>query len=139
MRDKIEKTLEREQIPFCFLERAQFSKFYSDRETNDGEYNYSKCFTSSCHELYQGKLFPCSGIIAYQKMNEQFSMDYCLQEGKDYFDIYEEGIDTWRMVEQLEHAVPACRYCDMRNMQLFQWETTKGEAKVEDYIVNEDI
>lgn len=68
-------------------------------------------------------------------MNEQFGMHYCLQEGKDYFNLYEE-MDAWKTAEQLKNAVPACRYCDMRNMQVFQWETAKGKVNIEDYIVN---
>ncbi len=135
MQEEIESVLNQEEIPYCFLERSDFSKFYSLSDSNDGAYNFQNCFTSSCHELYQGKLAMCSGVIAFDKMNHQFRTEYQLQEGKDYFDIHKADLDVWNVMELLAKPIPACRYCNMAQMEDFPWAAVGNHAALEDYIV----
>lgn len=136
MQEEIETVLQREGIPYCFLERSDFSKFYSLSDSNDKDYNFQNCFTHACHELYQGKLSMCSGVIAFDKMNQQFHTAYQLEEGKDYYDIHAKDFDAFHVMELLEQPIPACRYCDMAKMQSFSWGTAGNHARLEDYIVD---
>ena len=77
----------------------------------------------------------CSGVIAFDKMNHQFRTEYQLQEGKDYFDIHKADLDVWNVMELLAKPIPACRYCNMAQMEEFAWAAAGNHAVLEDYIV----
>lgn len=135
MLSKIKAILEMYHLDNVTLEREKFYKFYTLSPTNDMTKSYKRCMTSGCHEVYKGKILPCSAAIAFHKFNEQFGTEYQIVEGKDYFNLYETDLDSWDLVKKLNVPIPICKYCSDSKTEAFDWESVKASSKLNDYIL----
>ncbi len=132
--DKINERLSQFNIPYTYLKRSEFFKFYTLEPTHQMDLNYDMCPTSGCWEVYRGKIMRCSGAIAFKKLNKQFGTDYQVINNIDWFSIHDEQIDGFKLKEELCHASAICKYCDLERMKIFEWGSG-GNPKLEDYTV----
>lgn len=137
MYKQIEEKLQKYRIDAATLEREEFFKFYTLDATNDKNVSYQKCFTAACREVYKGRISNCSGVIAFEKMNCQFGTEYKMIPGEDYIEIHDEKLTGWDIMDVLDRPTNACKYCDLENMQRFEWSTEGKNLCIEDYIVRE--
>ena len=69
--------------------------------------------------------------------NERYSNLIVVDE-KDTIDIYEEGLDGYKLLEYLQSQPPFCRYCAFKEEQeYFAWEISK-EPRMEDWVLTEE-
>lgn len=137
MLDKIDMRLKEDDINYYVLPRDEFYKFYTLKPDNDPVENHSACPSCACWELYHGRFMKCSAVLAFEKMNRQFGTAYLVKKDEDWFDIYDEKIDTKTIYAKCLHSSQMCRYCDLSRMEKFPWECGQKE-KLSDYILNLD-
>ncbi|MGN0327444.1 MAG: radical SAM protein [Lachnospira sp.] len=135
--DKIDALLKENGIEYTILKREQFAKYYTITPTNDSVHNFEECFASRCRELYNGKLLRCSAVIAFDKLNDKYGTNYVTCEDEDWFDIYKADADGWSIKEKLDQASNICRYCNIDNTELFDWDYADRGEGLKDYLVNE--
>lgn len=134
MMDAIEICLKREGIEYYVLPRNDFYKFYTVDKSNDAEASHAACPSSGCRELYRGRFLKCSAVIAFERFNQQFKTRYVTKKNEDYFDIHDENLDGWKIVQKLNQAVSCCGYCNTKSVRKFPWANGK-KAMLEDYIL----
>lgn len=64
-------------------------------------------------------------------------MDYEIIEGEDWADIHKEDANAFELKKLLESPSRACAYCDVENMEKFEWNQTSGKGDYRDFIVGE--
>ncbi|MCR5669033.1 MAG: radical SAM protein [Lachnospiraceae bacterium] len=136
MAEKIECVLKKYHLPYTFLHRPEFFKFYTKAPIHQMIQNYENCPTSGCWEVYRGKIMRCSAVIAYQKLNKQFGTKYDIVENVDWFDLYSDEWDGVNLKKALNHASHACKYCDLENKEMFDWHNG-GKPELSDYVLSE--
>lgn len=136
MLDEIDRILRSNGLEYTVLKRETFLKYYTMEPDNAMEENYINCIASSCREVYRGRLLKCSAVIAFEKFNEQFGTQYQTKEKEDWFNLYDAGMDAWKMKEILDHGSGICKYCDVEHMQEFEWDYAGSDASVTDYILD---
>ena len=78
----------------------------------------------------------CSGIIAFEKLNNKYNAGYNIFEGDDWFDIHNPNADAWEIKRKLDEPSKACKYCDIENIVVFDWDyASNGNGGIEDYII----
>ncbi|MBQ1735660.1 MAG: radical SAM protein [Lachnospiraceae bacterium] len=135
--ERIEAKLHQYGLPYTFLHRPEFFKFYSIEPSHQMIENYNLCPTSGCWEVYRGKIMRCSATIAFEKLNKQFGTEYQLVENVDWFDLYESGLDAFQLKKALSHAAHICKYCDLNHIEEFEWHNG-GIPELKDYVL-EDV
>lgn len=133
--DRIDSILKDKGIVYTILKRDKFLKYYTDKPINDMKNSYDKCIASGCYELYRGRLFTCSGIIAFEHFNELFDMNYEIKENVDWSDIHKPDADGFAIKKLLESPSPICKYCDVDNMQEFYWDYST-DCKMADFLLS---
>ena len=74
----------------------------------------------TCHELRDGKLYPCSQIARAESLNEAFGLNLKITNN-DYVDIY--GDYTLAQIESAMRNTPDyCKYCKVK-----EWNTPVGK------------
>ena len=132
--NEIEAVLQKNGIAYFVLRREEFYKFYTLEPKNDPQESHAACPSSGCRELYRGRLAKCSAVLAFERMNKQFGTTYAVSCHKDYFSIHDEDLTGWDILQCMDDAVPACRYCDTLHMQKFPWQNGQPE-KLSDYVL----
>lgn len=132
---KISACLQEFQIEHCFMPRDQFYKFYTQKPVNDAEASHDACPTCGCREVHCGRLVKCSAILAFERMNKQFGTHYETHEGEEWFDLHNMSLTGWDILQKLDGAVSACRYCDMQHKEFFSW-TPGTKEQLEDYVLD---
>lgn len=133
--DKIDVLLKNSGINYTILKRDVFSKYYTLECDGNKTSNFEDCIASGCRELYNGKLMRCSGVIAFEKLNEQFGADYKIKEEHDWYDIHRDDIDAWDLKKKIDHASDACGYCNIEKMEEFEWDYAGNQPGIGDYVV----
>lgn len=131
---QINERLSELDLPYTYLRRPEFFKFYTLEPIHNMRENYELCPTSGCWEVYRGKIMRCSATIAYGKLNKQFGTEYQVVENVDWFSLYDEQWDGEKIKRALNHASHICKYCDLENTCKFEW-FNGGKPKIEDYIL----
>lgn len=134
--DKIDWTLKEKGISYVILKRDEFVKYYTDQPNNNMQKSFERCIASGCHEVYRGKLSTCSAAIAFEKFNEFFGTKYKITENEDWFNIHNSEIDIWNVLEKLETPSYICKYCSDSKTESFEWDYSKKEIFLEDFLVN---
>ncbi|MCR4675206.1 MAG: radical SAM protein [Lachnospiraceae bacterium] len=134
MEKQINETLSQAGLPYTYLNRPEFFKFYTLEPIHAMRENFDLCPTSGCWEVYRGKIMRCSAVIAVEKLNKQFGTEYQVVENVDWFSLYDDQWDGIKLKNALSHASHCCKYCDLNNKEMFEW-FNGGEPKLEDYIL----
>lgn len=135
--DKIEEKLRDNGLHYTVLKRDKFSKYYSLRKNNSKDSSFADCIASGCRELYKGRLMRCSAVIAFEKFNEMFGTKFLTEKREDWFDIHENGINGWDIMKQLDKASQICSYCNVKEMEEFEWDYAGNEVSLKDYILKD--
>ena len=77
----------------------------------------------------------CSAILAFERMNKQFGTHYETHENEEWFDLHDKTLTGRKILQKLDEAVSACRYCDIERKQVFPWVPGKEET-LADYVVD---
>lgn len=86
----------------------------NDKKDQDKCYNYERCYQRwRCISLKDGKIYPCTCIPNIYHFNKYFNKNIQVTE-KDYINIYD-VTDIKQIEEFLNHEVPFCAYCDLKN------------------------
>lgn len=134
--DRIDKCLSKNNVDYTILKREEFAKYYTLSPQNNPKKNFDMCFASRCRELYNGKLMRCSGIIAFEKLNRKYNVHYQIIEDDDWFDIHKDNVDAWEIKRKLDQPSNACKYCDIDNTEMFEWDYAyNGNGEIKDYII----
>lgn len=104
-----------------------FAKYGMDETgSQDKEESHNNCelWTEyyTCHELREGKLYPCSQIARAAVLNKRFGTNFKVTEN-DYIDIYKHNLTE--IEEFLKHPVDFCKYCKTKS-----WDNNVGTWKL---------
>lgn len=80
---------------------------------------------NNCINLHHGRLYPCSFAPFVHHFSERFGKNIAITDA-DSIDIYgNETADS--ILQKLTEAIPACRYCNMKNSarRKFKWGITE--------------
>lgn len=135
MLDKIDLLLNQNHLNYTVLKREKFSKYYTKNKDKNKDISFMLCPASGCRELYKGRLLRCSGVIAYEKFNQQFKTTYETRENEDWFYIHNENIDPWEVTKKLDSASSICSYCDINRLEEFDWDYAGKNVTINDYVL----
>ncbi|MCR5595683.1 MAG: radical SAM protein [Lachnospiraceae bacterium] len=80
---------------------------------------YKACPSSHCNYLYDGHISTCVMPQVIEIFNKKYGLD--IQPGEqDVIDIYEDGLDGYKLMERLKSPMDICRYCDVQS-RFYQW------------------
>lgn len=84
--------------------------------------------------VYNGRMAGCSYPLYIDVFNEKYSNPIVVDE-KDTIDIYQEGIDGYKILDFLNSPTPFCKYCAYEDeREEYKWEISR-EPKMEDWII----
>ena len=93
--------------------------------------NFSKCSSSPCVALREGKIYSCYKPSLAIWVNNHFGYDFKVSE-KDYLDIYKVK-DKDEILDFICKPMPFCRYCDLDSMQFgIKWGISR--KKIEEWM-----
>jgi MoaA/NifB/PqqE/SkfB family radical SAM enzyme len=101
----------------------------NDKGDQDKYFNYEHCYQRwRCMSLKDGKLYPCTCIPNVYHFNKYFNKNIPVTD-KDYIDIFK--VQNVKEIEEfLNHEVPFCSYCNVRNRTNGKpWAVTKFELE----------
>lgn len=135
--DNIESILQESNITYKFTQDGQFTNFYKysmdEQGTQVPEESHTHCDlwcgTYTCHELRDGKLYPCSQIARCNILNDKF--------GTDFKDTVVDSITirshTLQEIEEfLKKPVLFCRYCKTKEWpvnNMGKYKPSKGDKE----------
>ena len=93
-----------------------------------GKQNIIKSFilcsqANNCHQLKDGKIFPCSTAAYIEHFNKAFGVSLS-QTDKDSLDIFRDDIEAQDVLNFLSQPVPFCRYCSRDKFTLASWRAS---------------
>lgn len=119
--DKIKKVCEEYSITYCIsAKKEEFFKQMSSLGNTDIEQSYKTCISNKCHFLRDGKIAVCSMPLLIDKFNNVFSGNFKVVP-RDTIDLYDELLNSWKVLENLESPIPMCRYCKEYSVK-FEWD-----------------
>lgn len=100
----------------------------NDKKDQDINYNFNHCYqVHKCISLKHGKIYPCTCIPNVYHFNKFFNKNLEVS-AKDCIDIYRNNKEA--IEEFLNHPVPFCAYCNVKNRTGGKpWATTKFDIK----------
>lgn len=100
----------------------------NDKKDQDINYNFKHCYqVHKCISLKQGKIYPCTCIPNAYHFNKFFNKNLEVTD-KDYIDIYQNEKEA--IEEFLNHPVPFCAYCNVKNRTGGKpWAVSKFDIK----------
>ena len=135
MLNRIDEILKQHGVDYTVLKREEFAKYYTLNPDNDADESFRDCIASGCREVYRGKLLRCSGVIAFEKLNQKYGTHYNIVPD-DWFDIHNESIDAWEIKKKLDESSNACKYCNVNEIQFFEWDYANNGNGLNDYIID---
>lgn len=135
MLNRIDDILKQHGVDYTVLKIEEFAKYYTLNPDNDEDESFRDCIASGCREVYRGKLLRCSGVIAFEKLNHKYGTHYNIVSD-DWFDIHNESIDVWEIKNKLDEPSNACKYCNVNNIEYFQWDYANKGRGLNDYVLD---
>lgn len=90
--------------------------------------NFSRCDSSVCDTLRDGKMYSCYKSYCIKFFNEYYKMDFKVSE-MDFKDIYNTK-DLDELLDFMCSPTPFCRYCDLNNSKFgIPWGISKKDIK----------
>ena len=128
--DEMVNLLEEYKIVHKFCQNnnlIQFAKYGMDETgSQDKEESHNNCELwkeyYTCHELREGKLYPCSQIARATVLNKRFGTNFKVTDN-DYINIYKHNLAE--IEEFLKHPVDFCKYCKTKS-----WNNNVGTWKL---------
>lgn len=115
--------------------KSFFASLKSDVNYNTNvERIFSSCISKTCYFLKDKRLYPCPlGILLYE--NRDFLELDISKEAvmSNSFDLIEGDESGWDILKKLFYPNGFCKYCT--EQRVFAWDTSRGEAKKEDWMV----
>lgn len=139
MINKIDEVIKKHDMPYVILNRDKFLKYYTLKPENDMRKSYEKCIASGCYELYCGKMSTCSGVIAFEKLNNMFGCKYKVRENEDWIDIHNENLDGFAVKEFLERPSYCCKYCDFDRIEEFEWDYASINPDISEHVIDYEV
>lgn len=99
---------------------TQFFNIINPAGDSDGEEEFAKCVSRSCHFLENGKMSVCVIPILNKKYKDIIDKRISLYE-EDIIDIYDEALDGFKLNQFLSQAANLCRFCDNTHKKWFDW------------------
>lgn len=135
--DRIAKFISCHRIVYSVRPVEKFCNFRRMNHRSDIKKAWDSCVMNSCTNYKGGILCGCSMIEAFEKMNMQFNMGYCMKKDEDYFDLYETECNIHTIIKSFCIPKHMCGYCDDKPPTWFGWSLPEGEISVYDYVVDE--
>lgn len=137
-RENIERILMGAGISFRSIPCKNFTKWLTGRDDSDPQKAWENCGApSKCRNLRGGILSKCSVVERMRKLTEQFGLEFNLQKGEDYIDIYEDEYNINKILETFSKPSNICKYC-AEGKRWFPWQPANGKSKLSDYIIGAD-
>lgn len=111
--------------------KENFGKTLNLKGDSDPVRSFYKCPRRHCSFLDRGKIAACCQPFTIHYFNEYFGENLIENEG---IDLYEDGLDGWKVAERLFSPMESCRYCT--DEVSFEWETTRAPFHKEDWCVD---
>lgn len=132
--DKILGVLNREGIPYGKVSEqlSEFRKSLMLTPINDPVKSTKICQSSHCHFLRNGMISKCPLPLLIDDFNNAYGCDI---KSDAIYNIYEEWTGA-ELREMLEGYIDMCKYCPDREA-FIPWQRTNGDARKEDWVVEE--
>lgn len=107
-----------------------FSKYINPKGDTDKNQIFFDCVRRNCTFLDKGKIAACCQPFTVHYFNDYFQENLPENEG---IDLYEAGLDGWKIQKRLITPMDSCRYC--ANDVPFEWEPSYAPFSKEDWCV----
>lgn len=107
-----------------------FSKYINPKGDTDKNQIFFDCVRRNCTFLDKGKIAACCQPFTVHYFNDYFQENLPENEG---IDLYETGLDGWKIQKRLITPMNSCRYC--ANDVPFEWEPSYAPFSKEDWCI----
>ena len=98
--------------------------------SSNARLNFGLCVrANSCIALSHGRLYTCTFAPNIHHFNKKFGTNIEITPA-DYVDIYS-GLSAGEILQKMSEAIPACRWCNLRNKDVrpVEWGITQGKIE----------
>lgn len=128
----IKKLVEKGIRFYVSPEKTEFLKIFSFAE-QDVDKTRSKCPSTKCHYLQEGKLYGCGVPITMRRLSKIVNLPWCEEEiGCDIYGTE----DGWDMRRKLDNAFSTCKHCTA-DMEPITWKNVGKDVDITDWFVDE--
>ncbi len=113
------------------LEKESFAKHININGDSDEKVIFNQCMRKNCTFLSKGMLAACCTPFLNKYFNERYNEKLPEMNRNDCIDIYEPGIDGWKIKDRLIQPMESCRYCG--EDEAFKWGISKEPIKKSDW------
>lgn len=110
--------------------KENFSKYLNTKGNSNPDEIFLQCIRRNCTFLEKGRMAACCQPFLIHYFNEYFGEHIPEGEG---IDLYEKGLDGWKIQKCLTTPMDSCRYCTYDKS--FEWEPSKAPYSKNDWCV----
>lgn len=115
------------------LEKESFSKHININGDSDKDKIFNQCMRRNCTFLSKGMMAACCTPFVNKYFNERYGEHLPELCKSDCIDLYEAGLDGWKIKERLIQPMESCRYCGVD--EAFEWGISKEPIDKNDWCV----
>ena len=93
------------------LEKESFAKHINIHGDSDKKVIFNQCMRRNCTFLSRGMMAACCTPFLNKYFNERYNEKLPEMDKNDCIDIYEPGLDGWKIKDRLIQPMESCRYC----------------------------
>lgn len=105
------------------IEKDSFAKHVNIKGDSDKKKIFNQCYRRNCTFLSKGMMAACCTPFVNKYFNEKYDEHLPELDAHDCIDIYEPGIDGWKIKDRLIQPMESCKYCG--EDESFKWGLSK--------------